>query len=81
MFSEVHQKPQANESKIKDVKATVNLMGGISIIFGNYVVTFVGYFPKVLFSYWKHINHFFFHDNISFPLGMYVFMMQLFSLV
>lgn len=76
MFSEVHQKPKQMKA-IKDVKATVNFMGGISIIFGNRVVAFVGYFPKVLFSYWKRISHFFFRDNISIPLGMYVFMMQL----
>lgn len=43
-------KKQVNESKIKDVKAIVNLMRGISFILGNYVA-FVGYSPKVLFFY------------------------------
>lgn len=34
MFSEVHQEnKEVNESEIKDVKATVNLMDGISVIF------------------------------------------------
>lgn len=42
---------QVNESKIKDAKATVNLMDGINVIFLNYVVIFAGYSAKVFIFY------------------------------
>lgn len=52
MFSEVHQKKkEVNERKIKDVKATLNLMDGINSIFANYVVTFAVYSAKVFIFY------------------------------
>lgn len=50
--SEVHQENKdVNESEIKDIKATVNLIDGINVVFANYIVTFAGYSAKVFIFY------------------------------